>query len=54
MIEGARLSASAGNLQRLRFTPVTDAALCDKVFDTLAFAAYFGGWRPQKDEKPTA
>lgn len=54
MIEGARLSASAGNLQRLRFTPVTEDALCDKVFDTLAFAAYLGGWRPENDEKPTA
>ena len=54
MIEGARLSASAGNLQRLRFTPITDDALCDKVFDTLAFAAYLGSWRPSKEEKPTA
>ena len=54
IIEGARLSASAGNLQRLRFMPVLDGALCDNVFDTLAFAAYFGGWRPEIEQRPTA
>ncbi len=54
MIDGARLSPSAGNLQRLLFTPVTDAALCHAVFDTLTFAAYFGGWKPAECERPTA
>lgn len=54
MIEGARLSASAGNLQRLLFTPITDKEEAKAVFDTLAFAAYFGAWRPTEDEAPTA
>ncbi len=54
MIDSARLSPSAGNLQRLRFTPVIRGELSDAVFDTLTFAAYFGGWRPSESEKPTA
>ena len=54
MIDAARLSPSAGNLQRLRFTPVFKTEECRAVFDTLAFAAYFGGWRPREDEAPTA
>ncbi len=54
MVEGARLSASAGNLQRLRFTPALDKAACDGIFSSLAFAAYLGGWRPNECEKPTA
>ncbi len=54
MINSARLSASAGNLQRLRFTPIADEARCNKIFECLAFAAYFGTWRPSDDEKPTA
>ncbi len=54
MVDSARLSPSAGNLQRLKFTPVSDIADCNGVFDTLTFAAYFGGWRPAPLEKPTA
>lgn len=54
MIEAARLSASAGNKQRLRFTPVFDDETCEEIFKNLAFAAYFGGWRPSEEEKPTA
>ncbi len=54
MIDSARLSGSAGNLQRLRFTPVLSEDLCNKVFETLSFAAYFGTWRPAEDERPTA
>ncbi len=54
MIDSARFCASAGNLQRLKFTPVSDKALCDGVFEKLAFAAYFGNWRPAESERPTA
>ena len=54
MINGARLSASAGNLQRLRFTPIVKSEECDRVFDNIAFAAYFGTWRPTSDDQPTA
>ena len=54
MIDSARLSPSAGNLQRLLFTPVVENTSCDAVFETLAFAAYFGKWRPSESEKPTA
>lgn len=54
MIEAARLSASAGNLQRLLFTPVTSDADCRATLENLAFAAYFGSWRPAEDEVPGA
>ncbi len=54
MLDAARLSASAGNLQRLRFTPVVGRDACGSVFDCLAFAAYYGAWRPSEDERPTA
>lgn len=54
MIDAARLSASAGNLQRLRFTPVSTQAECTAIFESIAFAAYYGDWRPSEKERPTA
>ena len=54
MINSARLSPSAANLKRLRFTPIFDTELCERVFENISFAAYLGAWRPSDDEKPTA
>lgn len=55
LVDAARLSPSAGNLQRIRYAVVSDAARCDAIFGTLAFAAYlkdFSG--PAKGERPAA
>lgn len=54
MIDCARLSASAGNLQRLRFSVVFAENECEAIFENIAFAAYFGSWRPRKEEAPGA
>ncbi len=54
MIDCARLSASAGNLQRLYFSAVFDERECKSVFENIAFAAYFGSWRPSEKEAPGA
>lgn len=55
LVDAARLSPSAGNLQRIRYAAVTDAATCDILFGDLAFAAYlkdFAG--PEAGERPAA
>lgn len=55
LVDAARLSPSAGNLQRIRYATVTDAATCDALFGNLAFAAYlkdFAG--PAAGERPAA
>ena len=55
MADAARLSASAGNLQRLRFLAVRDGAGCAAVFSALTFAAYLPAWDgPAPGERPTA
>ena len=55
MVEGARMSASAANLQRIRYALVDGEEQCAAVFDTLAFAGYLKDWDgPEKGERPTA
>ena len=44
LVESARFSPSAGNMQRLRFLPIVDGERCDKVFSTLKFAGYLKEW----------
>ena len=54
-INGARLSASAANRQRIRFVVVNDKETCDKIFKTLRFAAFLTEWSgPSDNERPTA
>ena len=55
MIECARLSPSAGNLQRLKFMPVSDRLRCDKLFPSLRWAGYFKDWSgPADGQRPAA
>ena len=51
----ARVTASGGNLQPLRYVLVNDPAACAKVFATLGFAAYLPHWPgPDEGERPAA
>lgn len=55
LIEAARCSSSAGNLQRVRYAVITECERCDALFCHLSFAAYLKDWKgPSPDERPTA
>ena len=54
MVDSARCSASAGNLQRIRYILINDEKKSAEIFETLAFAAYLKGWRPSVEERPAA
>ncbi len=54
MINAARLSASGGNHQALRFA-IVNGADADKLFPHLKFAAYLKDWQgPAEGERPVA
>ena len=53
LIRAAGLTASAGNLQKLRFVPVCGES-CKKVFPHLRWAGYLPDWQgPAEGERPT-
>lgn len=53
-VDNARVTASAANLQPLRYHIVTDKEECAKVYDTLAWAGYLPDWEgPAEGERPT-
>jgi nitroreductase len=54
-IELARVSASGGNRQPLKFSIFNTPETCAKVFPFLAWAGYLTEWPgPEKGERPTA
>lgn len=54
LVDLARNTASAANMQPLKYITVTDEAICDKVYDCLGWAAYLKDWKgPEKAEQPT-
>ena len=54
-VNGARLAPSAANLQPLEFIIVNNKELCNKVFETLSWAAYIKPtWAPYENERPVA
>ena len=54
LIELARLCPSGRNQQALKFLPISDQKLCDKVFPNLAWAGYLNDWSgPKPEEQPT-
>ena len=54
-IEGARFTASAGNLQKLRYKLVADDIGAREVFESLKFAAYLKDWNgPLESERAVA
>ena len=55
IVEAARFSPSAGNMQRLRFRLVNDAEEAAYLFDQLAWAGYLKDWDgPIESERPTS
>ncbi|MFO7748535.1 MAG: nitroreductase family protein [Desulfobacteraceae bacterium] len=55
LVDHARLSASAGNLQPLKYMISTDEEKNEKIFSCLGWAAYLKDWKgPKEGEKPSA
>ncbi len=55
MVDAARLSGSAKNLQPLRYMLFNDPADCARIFPALAWAGYMKDWSgPVEGERPTA
>ena len=55
MVDAARLSGSARNMQPLRYMLFNDSDSCDKIFPTLAWAGYLKDWSgPEDGERPAA
>lgn len=54
MVEAARLSASARNMQPIRYMLFNNAGDCEKIFPTLAWAGYLKDWPgPEDGERPS-
>lgn len=55
LVELTRYTASARNMQPLRYLPVTGKQATDRVFPLLAWAGYLPDWPgPAENERPTA
>jgi nitroreductase len=55
MVDAARLSGSARNMQPLRYMLFNDADHCSRIFPTLAWAGYLKDWPgPSEGERPAA
>jgi len=55
LVELARLSGSAGNLQPLKYILVSDINTSGKIFPFMAWAKYLKDWKGPKDgERPSA
>ena len=53
-VDNARVSASAGNKQPLRYRIVTDKEQCAHIFETLTWAAALPDWDgPESGQRPT-
>lgn len=53
-VDNARVSASAGNKQPLRYRIVTDKEQCAQIFETLTWAAALPDWNgPEPGQRPT-
>lgn len=55
MVDAARLSASARNMQSIRYMLFNDPNACARIFPTLAWAGYLKDWEgPEEGERPAA
>lgn len=53
IINNARITASARNIQPLKYASTTEEELCDKIFTTLSWAGYIENGAPKKGEQPS-
>ena len=54
LVDLARLSASAANMQPLKFYISNEQEMNNKINDCLKWAGYLKGWSPQEGERATA
>ena len=55
MVEAARLSGSARNMQPLKYMLFNDPSACEKIFPATAWAGYLKEWAgPSQGERPSA
>jgi len=55
MVDAARLSASARNMQPLKYMLFNDPENCEKIFPALGWAGYLKDWDgPEEGERPAA
>jgi len=55
MVDAARISGSARNMQPLKYMLFNKAADCERIFPTLAWAGYLKEWPgPDEGERPAA
>lgn len=54
LVDCARQSASARNIQPLKFGVINTKEACEKVFNTLSWAAYLENAAPIESQKPSA
>ncbi|MEW5734376.1 MAG: nitroreductase family protein [Thermodesulfobacteriota bacterium] len=53
LIDLARVTASAGNIQPLKYAPVCEQADRERLFPLLGWAAYLSGWKgPAEGQRP--
>ena len=53
IVDNVRITASARNIQPLKYATVSSAALCEKLFPTLGWAGYLENGAPVEGERPT-
>jgi nitroreductase len=53
LVEAARLAASGGNLQALKYFLSAEPATNARIFPTLRWAGYLKDWAPAENERPT-
>ena len=54
LVSLARLYASGGNLQPIRFVGIIEEGLRDRIFSVLRWAAYLPGFEISQENRPTA
>lgn len=54
LIDGARLSPAAANLQPLRYAIITDEEIRKKMYPHVRYAGYIKDWDPSFEESPPA
>lgn len=54
IVNNARLTSSARNIQPTKYAIITECELCEKVFSTLSWAGYIKNGAPKQGERPSA